>query len=75
MIPETRCAVLVKVKGVFFFVPKRDYRVVLSIEEGNAQNEPGRMFGGAAVIMSFILSGQEKGEELWGNELHQSVRS
>lgn len=63
MISETRCAVLVKVKGVFFFIPKRDYSTIPSIEEGNAENEPERMFVGAAVIMSFILAGQGKKEK------------
>lgn len=55
MISKTRHDVLVKVKGVFFFIPKRDYSTIPSIEEGNAENEPERMFVGAAVIMSCAL--------------------
>lgn len=53
---KTRHAVLVKVKGVFFsYIPKRDYSTMPSIEEGNVENEPERMFVGAAVIMSCAL--------------------
>lgn len=63
MISETRQAVLVKVKGVFFFhTPKRDYSIFPSTKGGNVENEPERMFAGAAVIMSraFILAGEKK---------------
>lgn len=46
----------------FSFIPKRDYSTIPAIGEGNAENEPERMFVGAAVIMScaFILAGGKK---------------
>lgn len=51
---KTSHAVLVKVKGVFlffsfFYILKRDYSTIPSIEEGNVENEPERMFVGAAL--------------------------
>lgn len=45
---------------MFFFIPKRDYSTIPSIEEGNVQNEPERMFAGAAVIMSCALFWREE---------------
>lgn len=62
MISKTRHAVFIKLKGVFLFIPQRDYSTVPAIAEGNAENEPERMFVGVAVIMSctFILAGGKK---------------